>query len=60
VDTTAAGDEFNGALAVAISEGASLVDACRFAVHAAALSVTRLGSQASMPSRIEFDRFYQK
>lgn len=58
VDTTAAGDEFNGALAVARSEGASLVDACRFAAHAAALSVTRLGSQASMPSRQEFDRFY--
>jgi ribokinase len=60
VDTTAAGDEFNGALAVSISEGASLVDACRFAAHAAALSVTRLGSQASMPSRLEFDRFYEK
>ena len=60
VDTTAAGDEFNGALSVSISEGASLVDACRFAAHAAALSVTRLGSQASMPSRLEFDRFYKK
>jgi len=60
VDTTAAGDEFNGAFAVAISEGASLEDACRFAAHAAALSVTRLGSQASMPSRLEFDRFYKK
>jgi ribokinase len=58
LDTTAAGDEFNGAFAVAVSEGASLVDACRFAAHAAALSVTRLGSQASMPSRQEFDRFY--
>lgn len=60
VDTTAAGDEFNAALAVAISEGATLADACRFAVHAAALSVTKLGSQASMPSRLEFDRFYRK
>ena len=59
VDTTAAGDEFNGAFAVAISEGAALVDACRFAAHAAALSVTRLGSQASMPSRQEFERFYR-
>jgi ribokinase len=59
LDTTAAGDEFNGAFAVAISEGATLVDACRFAAHAAALSVTRLGSQASMPSRQEFDRFYR-
>jgi len=60
LDTTAAGDEFNAAFAVAISEAASLVDACRFAAHAAALSVTRLGSQASMPSRQEFDRFYRQ
>jgi ribokinase len=59
LDTTAAGDEFNGAFAVAIAEGATLADACRFAVHAAALSVTKLGSQASMPSRLEFDRFYK-
>jgi ribokinase len=59
IDTTAAGDEFNGAFAVAISEGATTAEACRFAVHAAALSVTRLGSQASMPTRVEFDRFYR-
>jgi ribokinase len=55
VDTTAAGDVFNGALAVARSEGASLQDSCRFAVHAAALSVTRLGAQRSMPGRSELD-----
>ena len=53
VDTTAAGDVFNGALAVAYSEGASLLEACRFAGRAAALSVTRLGAQRSMPSRSE-------
>ena len=53
VDTTAAGDVFNGALAVACSEGASLVEACRFATRAAALSVTRLGAQCSMPGRSE-------
>lgn len=53
VDTTAAGDVFNGALAVAYSEGASLADACRFATRAAALSVTRLGAQRSMPARSE-------
>ena len=53
VDTTAAGDVFNGALAVACSEGASLLEACRFATSAAALSVTRLGAQRSMPSRFE-------
>jgi ribokinase len=53
VDTTAAGDVFNAALAVACSEGASLLEACRFATCAAALSVTRLGAQRSMPSRAE-------
>jgi ribokinase len=51
LDTTAAGDVFNAAFAVASAEGATRIDACRFAVHAAALSVTRLGAQASMPTR---------
>jgi ribokinase len=55
VDTTAAGDVFNAAFAVASAEGASKLDACRFAVQAAALSVTRLGAQASMPGRAEVD-----
>lgn len=55
VDTTAAGDVFNAALAVACSEGATLTDACRFAVHAAALSVTRFGAQRSVPSRVELN-----
>ena len=54
-DTTAAGDVFNGALAVALTEGATLVKACIFAAEAAALSVTRLGAQSSMPSRSELD-----
>ena len=53
VDTTAAGDVFNAALAVALSEGAELEAACRFAVKAAAVSVTRLGAQSSAPSRDE-------
>jgi ribokinase len=57
VDTTAAGDVFNAALAVAMSEHASLPDACRFAVHAAALSVTRLGAQPSMPRRADVDQW---
>ncbi len=51
VDTTAAGDMFNGALAVALAEGRSLTDAVRFANAAAALSVTRPGAQPSAPSR---------
>jgi ribokinase len=53
IDTTAAGDVFNAALAVALSEGAELEAACRFAVKAAAVSVTRLGAQSSAPSRDE-------
>ena len=53
VDTTAAGDVFNGALAVAIAEGNSLEEAVQFANKAAAISVTRLGAQASAPYRKE-------
>ena len=55
VDTTAAGDVFNAAFAVACAEGASRADACRFAVRAAARSVTRLGAQSSMPTRAELN-----
>ena len=55
VDTTAAGDAFNGALAVALAEGADLDRAVRFATTAAAISVTRHGAQPSMPSRAEVD-----
>lgn len=55
VDTTAAGDAFGGALAVALAEGAVLDDAVRFACAAGALSVTRAGAQASMPTRAEVD-----
>jgi ribokinase len=53
VDSTAAGDVFNGALAVFLSEGNSLTDAVRFASRAAAISVTRLGAQSSIPYRSE-------
>lgn len=55
VDTTAAGDVFNGALAVAISEGKDLKEAVDFANSAAAISVTRMGAQASAPYRNELD-----
>jgi ribokinase len=51
VDTTAAGDTFNGTLAVALAEGQSLEQAVTFANAAAALSVTRLGAQPSAPDR---------
>ena len=49
VDTTAAGDVFNGALAVALSEGKNMEDAVRFACRVASISVTRLGAQSSAP-----------
>jgi ribokinase len=57
VDTTAAGDAFNGAFAVALAEGRPVREAAVFANAAAAISVTRRGAQASMPSREEVDRF---
>jgi ribokinase len=59
VDTTAAGDTFNGALALALAEGMPLVDAVRFANAAAALSVTRLGAQPSAPRRGEIQQLVQ-
>ena len=57
VDTTAAGDTFNGALAVALVEGIALEVAVRFANAAAALSVTRMGAQSSVPARMEIEEF---
>jgi ribokinase len=57
VDTTAAGDVFNGALAVVLGEGRPLLEAVRFANAAAAISVTRLGAQPSAPHRKEIDSF---
>jgi len=58
VDTTAAGDVFNGGLAIALSEGRSLKDAVCFACKAAAISVTREGAQSSVPYRNEVDVFF--
>ena len=56
VDTTGAGDVFNGALAVALAEGRPLGDAVRFANAAGALSVMTLGAQPSAPTRPAIDR----
>ena len=53
IDTTAAGDVFNGAIAVAISEGFELENAVEFACKAASISVTRMGAQSSAPYRNE-------
>jgi ribokinase len=55
VDSTAAGDTFNAALAVALSEGADIEQALRFANAAAAISVTRSGAQTSAPARAEVE-----
>ena len=57
IDTVAAGDCFNGAFAVALLEGNDPWAAARFASAAAAISVTRKGAQASMPSRADVERF---
>ena len=56
VDTTAAGDSFNGALGTALAAGDALPDALRFASAAAALACTRRGAQPSLPTRAEVDR----
>ncbi len=60
VDTTAAGDTFCGAFAVAMVEGKSLKVALKFASAAAAISVTRIGAQPSAPTRKEIDEFLNK
>lgn len=55
VDTVAAGDTFNGAFAAALSRGESVTPAIRYANAAAAISVSRRGAQASVPSRQEVE-----
>ena len=55
VDTVAAGDTYNGALTVALSEGKSFKEAMEFATAASAIAVTRPGAQASVPYRNELD-----
>lgn len=59
IDTTAAGDVFNGALAVALNEGKNIQDALIFANQASALAVTRLGAQSSIPYRYEIEELSQ-
>jgi ribokinase len=57
MDTTAAGDAFNGALALALAEGKSLAAAATWANRGAAISVTRAGAQPSLPRRTEIENF---
>ena len=60
VDSTAAGDAFNGGLAVALTQGHDLLAAARFASAVAALSVTRAGAQPSIPTMREVTRFLRR
>ena len=60
VDTTAAGDTFVGAFSVALTEGRPLKEAIIFATHAAALTVTKLGAQSSIPTRDEVTQFLKE
>jgi len=55
VETTGAGDAFNGGFAVALSEGMDLIEATRFGCATAGISITRPGTAPSMPSRAEID-----
>jgi ribokinase len=57
LDSTAAGDIFNAALAVALAEDKPVEEALRFASAAAAISVTRIGAQISVPGRAEVEEF---
>ncbi|NYE07099.1 ribokinase [Bacillus niacini] len=57
VDTTGAGDSFNGALATALCEGLDIEGACRFANVVGAISVTKLGAQTGMPTKKEVEEF---
>lgn len=59
VDSTGAGDAFNGALALALAEGRGLDEAIPFANTVAAFAVTRRGAQTSMPTREELEDFQQ-
>jgi ribokinase len=56
-DTTAAGDTFIGAYAVAQSDGIDIENSLRFASAAAALSVSRKGAQDSIPTKVEIQEF---
>lgn len=60
VDTVAAGDAFNGGLAVALSQGRSLRDAGQYASAVAALSVTRPGAQSSLPTQADVAAFQDR
>ncbi|MEH7523115.1 PfkB family carbohydrate kinase, partial [Bacillus sp. JJ1503] len=57
VDTTGAGDSFNGGFAVALSKGLTMDAACKYGNAVAALSTTKLGAQTGMPTENEVKNF---
>ena len=59
VDTTAAGDAFNGAMAVALAEGKPLLEAVQYGLVAGALATTKRGAQPSLPTRDTVEKFMQ-
>ena len=60
IDTTGAGDAFNGGLVAALAEGMDLFASCQFASATAAISVQRMGTTPSMPTRKEIETFLRK
>lgn len=60
IDTTGAGDAFNGGLLTALSEGKTIREAARFANALAAISVQRIGTTPAMPTRAEIDKFLEE
>lgn len=60
VETTGAGDAFNGGFAAALAEGASPLEAARFGAAVAGISVTRAGTAPSMPTRSEVDALLKR
>lgn len=57
IDTTAAGDVFNGALAVCLAEGKTIIEAAQYACKAAAVSVTKMGAQSSAPTKKQLSAY---
>lgn len=60
VDSTAAGDVFNGAFAVGLMQGKSPFESANFATAAAAITVTRAGAQPSLPTFFEVEELLEQ
>jgi ribokinase len=60
IDTTGAGDAFNGALAVALAEGKNIEEAIKFANFTGALTTTKVGAQEALPTRKEVEEFIKE